>query len=161
MIFLLRRRDPSGSESSSSLRNAGRIWVMACPGLLFAIFGYRFVIARVIAFCASWKWTISGSVSFCLHFSFILLSFSSVFLSFPFISFHFLPFSFHFLSFSFHSLQFFFHFPCMGLSFPFISVHFLFVSSNFLSWAFSFLSCPFIFLRVPFICFCGVNAQRT
>ena len=65
------------------LRNAGRIWVMACPGLLFAIFGYRFVIARVIAFCASWKWNISGSVSFLFHFP--VISFR-----FPFISFNFL-----------------------------------------------------------------------
>ena len=64
---------------------------MAGPGLLFAIFGYRFVVARVIAFYASWKWKFLAVV----HFAFISLSCPFMLLSFPFVFLHFPLVSLH------------------------------------------------------------------
>ena len=101
MIFLLRRRDPSGSESSSSFAQRREDLGHGLSGVTFCNFWLSLCYRFLISFCASWNWTISGSVpSFLFHFPVI-------FFRFPFISFHFLSFPFIFLSF------FFFHF-CFG-----------------------------------------------
>ena len=142
VIFLLRRRDPSGSESSSSLVQRredlghGLSWATFCQFLIIALLSPWSSLLMPLG---------DGTFLAGFHFFFTFLPFSSVFLSFPFIFFRFPFFSFHFLRFSFHFLPFSFHFP-------FVSFHVSFIFLSFPSISESSIFLPFS-LHVPLVSF--------